>query len=84
MRARIEEQATPPRVDPKDRPYTVDELMALHNFSRRTIIRLYESEPGVQILESSREHQRKTGRRYRTLRVPRHVHLRVRHRMEVR
>jgi hypothetical protein len=31
--------------------YTIDELVVLHGFSRRTVIRLYEREPGVQVLE---------------------------------
>lgn len=72
-------------VDPKDQPYTIADLMMLHNLSRRTVIRLYEDEPGVQILQSSPEEQRKTGkRRHRTIRVPHRVYLRVKHRMENR
>ena len=84
MRARAEEQAVPPRVDQKDKPFTISELMLMHNFSRRTTIKLYENEPGVQILQASRDHQQKIGRRYRTLRVPQYVHMRVKHRLEVR
>ena len=60
MRTRAEQQAAPPRVDQKDKPFTISELMLMHNFSRRTIIKLYENEPGVQILQASRDHQRKT------------------------
>lgn len=84
MRARAEEQAAPPRVDQTDKPFTISELMLLHGFSRRTVIRLYQDEPGVQILQAPRDHQQKIGRRYRTLRVPPHVHLRVKHRLEVK
>lgn len=84
MRERAAEQAAPPRVDQKDRPYTVSDLMTLHGLSRRTVIKLYECERDVLVLQAPRDHQRNTGRRYRTLRIPRHVHLRVRHRMEVR
>lgn len=71
-----------PLPDPHARIYTVTELAALHRFSRRTVIRLYENEPGVQVLQSSREHQQRIGRRYRTLRIPRHVYLRVKNRIE--
>jgi len=71
-------------VDPTERPYSIQDLMVLHNLSYRTVVRLYENEPGVQVLQSSREHQRKIGRRYRTIRVPRHVYMRVKHRLENR
>ncbi len=84
MRAREEQIVPPPRVSENDRPFTISELMMLHGLSRRTVIKLYESEPGVQILQASREHQQKIGRRYRTIRVPRHVYRRVLHRMETR
>jgi hypothetical protein len=36
----------------------------------------------VQILQASHDHQQAIGRRYRTIRVPRHVYMRVRHRLE--
>jgi hypothetical protein len=86
MRDRSAEQADAFRVDPKLRPYKIDDLMVLHNLSRRTVIRLYENEPGVEILPDLHPPGscRCAGRRYRTLRVPRHVYARVRHRMEVR
>ena len=71
-------------VDQNERPYSIKELMGLHNLSHQTITKLYENEPGVQILQASREHQKKVGRRYRTIRVPRHVYLRVKHRLENR
>lgn len=71
-------------VDQSERPYSIKDLTVLHNLSYRTVVRLYENEPGVQILQSPPERQRKLGRRYRTIRVPQHVYMRVRHRMEVR
>jgi hypothetical protein len=33
-------------VDPNERPYSINELTVLHHLSRRTVIRLYENEPG--------------------------------------
>jgi transcriptional regulator GlxA family with amidase domain len=71
-------------VDANERPYSIDDLAVLHNLSRRTVIRLYENEPGVLVLQASREQQRAMGRRYRTIRVPRHVYMRVKHRLENR
>lgn len=69
-------------VGPDERPYTVNDLMNLHGLSRQTVIRLYESEPGVQIIPALRSKTR--GRRYRTLRVPRRVYVRMKNRMEVK
>jgi hypothetical protein len=70
--------------------YTIDELVVLHGFSRRTVIRLYEREPGVQVLErpealfGRRSRKGKPGkRRYRTIRVPQAVYQRMKHRLEV-
>jgi hypothetical protein len=61
-------------------PYRIQDLMALHNLSRRTVIRLYEDEPGVLVLKNDRPGVR----RRRTIRVPEPVYRRVRHRMENR
>jgi transcriptional regulator GlxA family with amidase domain len=47
--------------------YTVAEVGRLLNYSRRTIIRLFENEPGVLIHRGKR----------RTLRIPRAVFQRV-------
>jgi len=69
-------------VDPNERPYTIKDLITLHNLSRRTIVRLYENEPGVLILQSP--HRANALRRHRTIRVPRHVYMRVKHRLENR
>jgi len=71
-------------VDENDRPYSVKDLMVLHNLSHRAVVTLYENEPGVLILQASRDHQKKIGRRYRTIRVPQHVYRRVKHRLENR
>jgi hypothetical protein len=67
-------------VDPNERPYSIQDLTILHNLSRWTVIRLYEKERDVLILEGQRAQAR--GRLYRTIRVPRHVYLRVKHRLE--
>jgi|HubBroStandDraft_3_1064219.scaffolds.fasta_scaffold139444_2 hypothetical protein len=71
-----------PLPSPSVRLYTIGELAALHRLSPGTVTRLYENERGVQVFQGTREHQRRRGRRYRTLRVPRHVYLRVKNRME--
>ena len=59
--------------------YTVSDLVVMHNLSRRTITRLYESEPGIQVLDRPEELRK---RRYRTLRVPAHVYSRVKGKLE--
>jgi hypothetical protein len=58
------------------RLYTVNELVALHRFSRRTVIRLYEREPGIEVLERP-EDVKRNKRRYRSFRVPHYVYARV-------
>jgi hypothetical protein len=65
------------------RPHTIDELAVLHNLSRQTVIRMYENEPGVLIRQASPQHDRQIGRRYRAIRVPNHVFMRVMNRMTV-
>ena len=58
--------------------YGVDEVAELTGFSRRTVIRLFESERGVLTLERPRvEKMHKSKRRYRSLRIPRAVYERV-------
>jgi hypothetical protein len=56
-----------------ERHYAPDELGQLWNLSADTVRRLFEREPGVLVIE------RATGRarRYRTLRIPESVALRV-------
>ncbi len=51
--------------------YSVADVASLTRFSLRTITRLFEDEPGVLILERpGRLHKR----RYRSIRIPRHVY----------
>lgn len=65
-------------VDTNQRPYSIKELAFLHHLSRAKVTQLYENEPGVLVLQAATGEKR----RYRTIRVPRHVYLRVRHRLE--
>jgi hypothetical protein len=62
-----------------ERHYTVAEVAILWNLSRDTIRRLFENEPGVVILTTA---TRRGKRRYKTLRIPESVLLRV-HRQNV-
>ena len=58
-----------------DKPvYTVNEVAALTGLSRQTVIRLFEHERGVLILER-REGLHK--RRYRSIRIPRGTYERI-------
>lgn len=58
-----------------DKPaYTVMEVSALMGFSRQTITEMFQDEPGV-IVHDRPESMRK--RRYRSIRIPRAVYLRV-------
>lgn len=54
--------------------YTVAEVAAKMGFSESTIIRMFEKEPGVLIVERPRT---RTKQRYRSIRIPRHVYERV-------
>lgn len=62
-------------------PLTVTKVAELTGFSRRTITRLFEKEPGVLILHRS-ERMHKRG--YRNIRIPRTVYERVVTRLLVR
>jgi hypothetical protein len=57
--------------------YSVSEVARLLRYSRRTIVRMFESEPGVIVIKHPE------GKR-RTLRIPRAVYQRVVHKMSVR
>ena len=60
---------------------TVQEIAELLKLSRQTVQRMFGSEPGVILIErSGRMHKRK----YRTIRVPKHVYERVIFRLTVR
>ena len=71
-----------PRTPPADdTPYTVQEVAALTGFSRDTITRLFENEPGVLILNRPTKNRK---RRYRSIRIPRAVYERVVREMRVK
>lgn len=61
--------------------YTLSEVAALTGLSRQTITRLFEEERGVIILGRPEE---KHKRKYRSIRIPRHVYERVIARWTVR
>jgi len=61
-----------------ERHYSPDELGKLWNLSTDTVRRLFEREPGVLVIEHPRG---RATRRYRTLRIPESVALRVHRRM---
>jgi hypothetical protein len=62
--------------------YTVKELAYFWNVSDETIRRIFEEEDGVLDLQTPRQHKSKK-RRYRNLRIPGRVALRVQNRMTV-
>jgi len=55
-------------------PFTVAEVAQLTGFSRDTVTRLFEDEPGVLKLQRPETTHK---RRYVSLRIPRHVYERV-------
>jgi hypothetical protein len=61
--------------------YTVAEIAQVTGFSRQTITRLFEKEPGVIIIGCS---ERLHTRGYRSIRVPAEVCERVIHRYNVK
>jgi hypothetical protein len=62
-------------VDPAKACFTVPEVATLLGYSRWTIIRMFEREPGV-LIRRHPEKMHKQGRRM--IRIPRAVYLRVR------
>jgi hypothetical protein len=58
--------------------YTVAEVARMLNYSRRTVVRIFENEPGVLIIKRP---EKMNKRRYRTIRIPRAVYHRVLRRM---
>ncbi len=62
-----------------ERHFAVEDVANLWSVSSDTVRRLFEGEPGVLVLESTRGLGRK--RRYRTLRIPESVAARVYRRM---
>jgi transcriptional regulator GlxA family with amidase domain len=61
--------------------YTLDEVAALTGFSRRSVTRIFEREPGVLVLERPTTMNK---RRYRSVRIPQAVYERVIRRLTVR
>ena len=67
-------------VDPDKLTFTVADVATLLGCSRWTVIRMFENEPGVLI----RRHPETMHKRSRRMiRIPRHVYLRVKARLEV-
>lgn len=63
------------RAFPENKPvYKLDEIARLTGFSRRTVARMFENQPGVIVLERPVKMNK---RRYRNVRVPRAVYERV-------
>ena len=61
--------------------YTVAEVAALTGFSRNTVIRMFEGERGVMILNRPELMHK---RRYRSIRIPNAVFQRVVNRLKVK
>jgi len=61
-----------------ERHYAPDDLAAIWNLSADTVRRIFDREPGVLVIEHTKNSSR---RRYRTLRIPESVALRVHRRM---
>ncbi len=61
--------------------YSVAEVAELTGFSRGTITRMFEREPGVLILKRPEKMHKRS---YRTIRIPRAVYERVLNRLRVR
>jgi len=58
-------------IKPSDRALTVAEVATMTGFSRDTITRMFQNEPGVIVLaRPSANHKR----RYRSIRIPRAVY----------
>lgn len=62
-----------------ERHFSPDELAQTWGLSSDTVRRLFEREPGVLIIEQPKKSR--SSRRYRTLRIPESVALRVHRRM---
>jgi len=60
-----------------ERHYSPEELASMWGLSADTIRRLFDREPGALVIERTKKH----ARRYRTLRIPESVALRVHRRL---
>jgi hypothetical protein len=68
-------------IKPADHVLTVANVAALTGFSRDTITRMFQNEPGVLVLaRPSANHKR----RYRSIRIPRAVYERVVYRLTIK
>ena len=66
---------------PADRMLTIAEAAALTGFSRQTVTRMFEREPGVLILARPTTNRKRS---FRSIRIPRAVYERVVHRLTVK
>lgn len=57
-----------------DKPYSVKDVAELTGFSRQTVTRLFQDEPGTLVIESPEEMHKRV---YRSIRIPRAVYARV-------
>jgi predicted transcriptional regulator len=64
----------------EDAVYTVGEVASLMGFSRQTITRLFEHEPGVLIVKRPEKMHKRS---HRSIRIPHAVYQRVVNRMTV-
>ena len=77
--ARYPKRTAKKPVDPDKLVFSVADVAALLGYSRWTVIRIFENEPGVLIrLQPETMHKRSR----RTIRIPRHVFLRIKARLE--
>ncbi|HWA96773.1 MAG TPA: hypothetical protein VG844_19420 [Terracidiphilus sp.] len=65
----------------KREAYTVAEVAAMTALSPQTIRRMFEDEPGVIVVNRPEQMHK---RRYRSIRIPRHVYERVIHKLTVK
>lgn len=61
--------------------YTLEQIAKMTGYSRSTVCRIFEKEPGVLILERLEGMNK---RRYRSIRVPEEVFERVRQRLALK
>jgi hypothetical protein len=76
----IRDGAAPPHLA-LERHYSIHEVVAMWGFSRRTVKRMFEDEPGVLALGNKDSGE---VRCYRTLRIPQSVLVRVYERLRQR
>jgi hypothetical protein len=67
-------------IAPLEKHLTPEQLAESWELSKDTIVRIFASEPGTVVVETSRNGR---GRRYRTLRIPLSVAMRVYRRLQI-